>query len=126
MSNICPGDRTADQFSLGATTMSCTTLFAMICLLVCWPGRRCNQLATFGSHRLRPIYMRNREDRWDEAAGLSLDVVAYAAPQEHTAVNAAERRGQPWTILASMCTRGKVRSTSSPRGVRSSSGASAP
>ena len=27
----------------------------------------------------------------DEAAGLSLDVVAYAAPQEHLAVNAAER-----------------------------------
>ena len=24
------------------------------------------------------------------------DVVAYAAPQEHLAVNAAERRGQPW------------------------------
>jgi hypothetical protein len=24
------------------------------------------------------------ERRWDEAAGLSLDVVAYAAPQEHT------------------------------------------
>jgi hypothetical protein len=31
------------------------------------------------------------EDRWDEAAGLSLDVVAYAAPQEHPAVNAARR-----------------------------------
>jgi hypothetical protein len=31
------------------------------------------------------------EDRWDEAAGLSLDVVAYAAPHEHPAVNAAER-----------------------------------
>ena len=27
---------------------------------------------------------RRRERRWDEAAGLSLDVVAYAAPQEHT------------------------------------------
>jgi len=24
------------------------------------------------------------ERRWDEAAGLSLDVLAYAAPQEHT------------------------------------------
>src|SRR5438309_1704522 len=56
------------------------------------------------------------ERRWDEAAGLSLDVVAYAAPQEHIAVNAAEGRGQPWTILASTCTRGKARSTSSPRG----------
>jgi hypothetical protein len=33
----------------------------------------------------------NHEDRWDEAAGLSLDVVAYAAPQEHLAVSAAER-----------------------------------
>ena len=32
-----------------------------------------------------------REDRWDEAAGLSRDVVAYAAPQEHPAVNAARR-----------------------------------
>src|SRR6185503_719605 len=39
------------------------------------------------------------------------DVVAYAAPQEHLAVNAAERRGQPWTILASTCTSGKARST---------------
>ena len=29
--------------------------------------------------------------RWDEAARLSLDVVAQAAPQEHSAVNAAER-----------------------------------
>jgi hypothetical protein len=35
--------------------------------------------------------MPQREDRWDEAAGLSLDVVAYAAPQEHPAVNAARR-----------------------------------
>jgi len=31
------------------------------------------------------------EERWDEAAGLPLDVVAYAAPQEHAAVNAARR-----------------------------------
>ena len=38
------------------------------------------------------------------------DVVAYAAPQEHLAVNAAERRDQPWIILASTCTRGKARS----------------
>jgi hypothetical protein len=30
-------------------------------------------------------------------------------------------RGQPWTILASTCTRGTARSTSSPRGMRSSS-----
>ena len=29
-------------------------------------------------------------------AGLSLDLVAYAAPQEHIAVNAAERRDFPW------------------------------
>ena len=35
-------------------------------------------------------------------------------------------RGQPWTILASSCTSGKARSTSSPRAVRSSSGASGP
>jgi hypothetical protein len=28
---------------------------------------------------------------WDEAAGLSLDVVAYAAPQEHTR---GQRRGE--------------------------------
>src|SRR6266542_6583781 len=48
------------------------------------------------------------ERRCDEAAGLSLDVAAYTAPQEQHAVNAAERRGQPWTILASTCTRGKV------------------
>src|SRR5262245_57490998 len=48
------------------------------------------------------------------------------APQEHFAVNAAEGRGQPWTILASTSTRGKARSTSSPRGVRSSSSASVP
>src|SRR5712692_4939279 len=47
--------------------------------------------------------------RCDEAAGLSLDVLAYAAPQGHTAVNAAERRDQPWTILASTCTRRKAR-----------------
>jgi len=31
------------------------------------------------------------------------------------AVNAAERRGQPWTILAWTSTRGKVRSASSRR-----------
>ncbi len=43
---------------------------------------------------------RSVEARWDEAAGLSLDVVAYTAPQELHAVNAAERRGQPWTILS--------------------------
>jgi hypothetical protein len=54
-----------------------------------------------GGARDRHAAQRGREDRWDEAAGLSLDVVAYAAPQEHTALNAAERRGQPWTILAS-------------------------
>ena len=35
-------------------------------------------------------------------------------------------RGQPWTILASTCTRGKARSTSSPTAARSSSSASAP
>jgi len=34
-----------------------------------------------------------------KAAGLSLDVVAYTAPQQLHAVNAAERRGQPWTIF---------------------------
>src|SRR5215510_7427626 len=69
---------------------------------------------------------RATERRSDEAAGLSLDVVAYAAPQELIAVNAAERRGQPWTILASTCTRGKARSTSSPMGARSSSSGFAP
>jgi hypothetical protein len=59
-----------------------------------------------------------RRAKMDEAAGLSLDVVAYAAPQEHLAVNAAEGRGQPWTILASTSTRGIARSSSSPMGVR--------
>ncbi len=34
------------------------------------------------------------------------------------AVNAAERRGQPWTILASTCTRGKARFVYSGRGGR--------
>ena len=53
----------------------------------------------------------------DEAAGLSLDVVAYAAPQEPIAVNTAVRRGQPWTILASTCTSGKAVSTASERGL---------
>src|SRR6185436_11722674 len=31
MRKIGPGERTADQVSLGATTTSCTTLFAMMC-----------------------------------------------------------------------------------------------
>ena len=31
------------------------------------------------------------ERRWDEAAGLSLDVVAYAAPQKHTPVFVGQR-----------------------------------
>ena len=34
-----------------------------------------------------------------KAAGLPLNVVAYAAPQGLHAVNAAERRGRPLTIL---------------------------
>jgi hypothetical protein len=34
----------------------------------------------------------------DEAAGLSLNVVAYAAPQEPIAVNAAERRDFLWDV----------------------------
>src|SRR5262245_15697382 len=46
------------------------------------------------------------------------------APQEQSAVNAAEGRGQPWTILASTSTRGTARSISSPKGVRWSSSAS--
>ena len=54
-------------------------------------------------------------------AQLPTDSDLYAAPQEHLAVNAAEGRGQPWTILASMSTRRKARSTSSPRTARSSS-----
>ena len=66
------------------------------------------------------------EDRCDEAAGLSLDVVAYSAPQEQHAVNAAEGRGQPWTTLASTCTRGRARSLSLRTGVRSSNSASEP
>jgi hypothetical protein len=39
------------------------------------------------------------ERRWNEAAGLSLDVVAYTAHKSTHAVNAAVRRGYPWTIL---------------------------
>jgi hypothetical protein len=42
-------------------------------------------------------------------------------PTERPRSNGALRRGQPWTILALTCTRGKARFTSSPRRVRSSS-----
>jgi len=59
----------------------------------------------------------------DEVAGFSFDVVVYAVLQEFIAVNVAERRGQLWIILVSMCTSGKVRSISLSRVVRSSSGA---
>jgi hypothetical protein len=45
-------------------------------------------------------------------------------PHRETALTGALRRGQPWTIVASTCTRGKARSTSSPRAVRSSSSGS--
>src|SRR5260370_37656523 len=47
-----------------------------------------------------------------EAAGLSLGVVAYAAHKSPP----AERRGQPRTIFASTCPRGKARSVSSKGG----------
>jgi hypothetical protein len=59
-------------------------------------------------------------------AGLPLDVVAYTAPQELPAVNAAERRGQPWSILASTSTRGTVKSVSWLRAANWWSSASAP
>ena len=36
----------------------------------------------------------NAARRWDEAAGLSLDVVAYTAPQEHPRGQRRRRRGQ--------------------------------
>src|SRR5262245_3757364 len=55
-----------------------------------------------------------------------LDVVAYAAPQSEPRSTPQAEGGQPWTILASTCTRRKTRSASWARRARSSSGASAP
>ena len=51
----------------------------------------------------------------------------HTLPHKSTSRSTPQRgRGQPWTILASTCTSGKARSTSSPRAARSSSGASGP
>jgi hypothetical protein len=46
--------------------------------------------------------------RWDEAAGPA-QRGGTMAPQHSNAVEAASRGGQPWSILASTCTRIKVR-----------------
>src|SRR5262249_52187886 len=74
-----------------------------------------------GTHpRLSALY--GHQAKIDEMKRLASRLTWWhKAPQEHLAVNAAEGRGQPWTILASRSTRGKARSTSSSRTVRSSS-----
>src|SRR5260370_38971301 len=46
MRNTCPGVRTADQFSSGATTTSCTTLFSTMSSLQAGAGRRGKQQTT--------------------------------------------------------------------------------
>src|SRR5439155_16826881 len=70
------------------------------------------------------------EDRWDEAADPQLDVVGgidgmkrltpsstwwHTLPHRENALNGARGGGQPWTMLASTCTRRKARFASSPR-----------
>jgi len=54
------------------------------------------QLRNLGDDFTDPRMEPDTERRWDEAAGLRLDAVAYAAPQEQ--VNAAEKRGQAWAM----------------------------
>jgi hypothetical protein len=86
------------------------------------PGNRPSEHASGGAEWGRPAIPRvyllkgncaGRERRWDEAAGLSLDVVAYIAPQEHPAVNAVAlgSSGVPRSSLADY-----VMGTGAPRG----------
>jgi len=59
---------------------------------------------------------RSQERRWDEAAGLPLDVVAYAAPQEHLA-EVVSRSAKGWEYYAAVAGVGRTESGHGPYGV---------
>src|SRR5262245_20216603 len=67
--------------------------------------------------RERDASERNPEDRWDEAADPPLDVVAYSASLRARA-HGRDDEGQPWSMLASICTSRKAGSACSRRRAR--------
>jgi hypothetical protein len=68
---------------------------------------RISSSSTPGSTGERILRSHPEEGRWDEAADPQLDVVAYSAPLRAHALMGQRGGGQPWSMLASICTRRK-------------------